>query len=164
MLTEMGDGSEPISFRSKDIDAFIDYYNDNIHSDKIKTLKTALDELDKAFEENVKIKQTSIPMVCYGMYKVVDSKKDSAKYVAWLKKFVETYDTNEEYLKYCNGGGTASAEMVKGRLKYFEDAVKKMQSIVYYQPSKTIKYFCLVDVALLYVCYCHYLSITLNIL
>ncbi|MBD5537869.1 MAG: DUF262 domain-containing protein [Lachnospiraceae bacterium] len=126
MLTEKGEGSEPISFRSKDIDAFIDYYNDNIHSDKIETLKAALDELDKAFEENVKIKQTSIPMVCYGMYKVIDGKKDTAKYIAWLKKFVETYDTNEKYLQYCNGGGTASADMVKGRLKYFEDAVKKM--------------------------------------
>lgn len=126
MLTEKDNSSEPISFRSKDIDAFIDYYNDNINSDKIETLKTALDELDKAFEENVKIKQTSIPMVCYGMYKVVDSKKDTTKYTAWLKKFVETYDTNEEYLKYCNGGGTASADMVSGRLKYFEDAIKKM--------------------------------------
>lgn len=126
MLTEKDRSSEPVSFRSNDIDAFIDYYNDNINTKKIETLKAALDELDKDFDENVKIKQTSIPMVCYGMYAVVDGKKSVDKYIEWLKKFVETYDTNEEYLKYCNGSGTASAEMVGGRLKYFEDAVKKM--------------------------------------
>lgn len=126
MLTEKAEISEPVSFRSKDIDTFIDYYNDNINMEKIETLKAALDELDKAFDENVKIKQTSIPMVCYGMYAAINGKKSVDKYIEWLKKFVETYDTNEEYLKYCNGSGTASSEMVNGRLKYFEDAIKKM--------------------------------------
>lgn len=126
MLTEASNEYDFGSFRSKDIDAFIDYYNDNINQEKINYLKTALDKLNEAFDEDVKIKQTSIPMVCYGMYRIIKDKKGTQKYIDWLKKFLATYDTNEEYLKYCNGSGTASAEMVKGRLDYFRQVIKEL--------------------------------------
>lgn len=126
MLTEMSPEYDFGSFRSKDIDAFVEYYNDHIHMDYIETLKTALDHLDEFFPEKIKIKQTSIPMVCFGMYEVVKEQKDVSKYLNWVQHFIETYDTNEEYLKYCNSGGTASADMVKGRLHYFQEAIKNM--------------------------------------
>lgn len=125
MLTEMSDTYDFGSFRSKDIDAFIEYYNNHINTDKIELLKKALDELDKAFEENIKIKQTSLPMICFGMYKVISEDKSASKYINWIKTFLSNYDTNTEYIKYC-GTGTANAENVKGRLNYFETAIKSM--------------------------------------
>lgn len=127
MLTEMSSEYDFGSFRSKDIDRFVEYYNDHINMDKIGTLKTALDRLDEAFvEDKLKIKQTSIPMVCYGMYRIIKDNKNTQKYLEWLRDFIDNYDTNEEYLKYCNNGGTASSEMVKGRLDYFREAIRKM--------------------------------------
>lgn len=126
MLTEMSPEYDFGSFRSKDIDAFVEYYNDHIHMDNIETLRTALDRLDESFPERTKIKQTSIPMVCFGMYEVIKEQKDVQKYLDWVHHFVETYDTNDEYLQYCNGSGTASADMVKGRLNYFRKAIETM--------------------------------------
>lgn len=126
MLTEMSPEYDFGSFRSKDIDAFVDYYNDHIHMENIEILRTALNHLDESFPEKIKIKQTSIPMVCFGMYEVVKEHKDVQKYLDWVHHFIDTYDSNEEYLRYCNGGGTASAEMVKGRLNYFKNAIENM--------------------------------------
>ena len=127
MLTEMSSEYDFGSFRSKDIDRFVEYYNDHINMDKVETLKTALDKLNEAFvEDKIKIKQTSIPMVCYGMYRIIKDKKSTQKYLDWLRDFIDNYDTNEEYLQYCNGAGTASADMVKGRLDYFREAIRKM--------------------------------------
>ena len=126
MLTEMSNEYDFGSFRSKDIDAFIDYYNDNINIEKINIVKAAMDKLDEAFSDDVKIKKTSVPMVCYGMYRVITDKKSTEKYIDWLHNFIDTYDTNEEYKQYCNGAGTASAEMVKGRLQYFMDAIREL--------------------------------------
>ena len=126
MLTEMSDKYDFGSFRSKDIDAFIEYYNDTINENKVETLKIALDKLNEAFDDAVKIKPTSISIVCYGMYRIVKDKKETQKYIDWLKDFLANYDTNEEYRQYCNGAGTASAEMVKGRLNYFRNAIRTM--------------------------------------
>ena len=126
MLTEMSGKYDFGSFRSKDIDAFIEYYNDNINENKIETLRIALDKLNEAFDDTVKLKPTSISIVCYGMYRIVKDKKGTQKYIDWLKDFLANYDTNEEYRQYCNGAGTASAEMVKGRLNYFRNAIRSM--------------------------------------
>ncbi len=63
MLTETSDKYDFGSFRSKDIDAFIEYYNDTINENKIETLRIALDKLNEAFDDTVKIKPTSISIV-----------------------------------------------------------------------------------------------------
>lgn len=126
MLTEASDEYDFGSFRSKDIDAFIEYYNDNINEEKINILKSGLDRLNEAFGDDVKIKQTSIPMVCYGIYEVIMDNKNTEKYIDWLHNFIDTYDTNEEYKQYCNGAGTAGSDMVKGRLQYFSDVIQEL--------------------------------------
>ncbi len=126
MLTEMSDDYDFGSFRSKDIDSFIEYYNDNIDMDKVNVLIAALDKLNEVFTNEIRIKITSIPMVCYGMYRVLKDEKNVQSYIDWLRNFIDNYDTNEEYLKYCNGSGTASSEMVKGRLNYFNNALNTM--------------------------------------
>lgn len=126
MLSEISLEYDFGSFRSKDIDTFIEYYNENINHEKIELIKTALDKLNESFEESVKIKPTTLPFVCYGMYRIIKDKKSTEKYLEWLHNFLDTYKSNEEYLQYCNGGGTASAEMVKGRLNYFRAAIREM--------------------------------------
>lgn len=124
MLTKQSKKDDLISFRSNDINKFIIDYQEHIDYDNIKIINKALDKLDTSFE-NIKIKQLSVPMFIYGMYLVIKDKKSTDKYITWLKKFLATYDSNKEYLKYC-GAGTSSAEMVKGRLNYFEKAIKTM--------------------------------------
>lgn len=119
MLTE-----DYTSFRSEDINKFIEYYNDNIDMDKIEIVKTALDKLDESFEE-IKIKKTSLPIACYGMYEIIKDGKDVEQYLYWLNEFLTNYETNEDYLQYC-GRGTSNADMVMGRLNYFKDAIAKM--------------------------------------
>ena len=113
------------SFRNEDINKFLTMYNDNIDHDKIATLKEAMDSLDAAFEK-IPVKKTTTPILLYSYYRVMKDKKGIQKWNEWVKNFLETYDTNEEYLKYCNGSGTASGEMVKGRLDYFRNALKEL--------------------------------------
>ena len=60
------------------------------------------------------------------MYRIVKDKKGTQKYIDWLKDFLANYDTNEEYRQYCNGAGTASTEMVKGRLNYLRNAIRSV--------------------------------------
>lgn len=124
MLTEQSNDYDFGSFRSNDINKFVVGYQEHINYDKIELIKQALDKLDESFEE-IKIKQLSIPMCIYGMYRIIKDNKDTGKYVEWLKDFLATYETNEDYLQYC-GSGTSSSEAVKGRLNYFRDAIKIM--------------------------------------
>lgn len=133
MLCEASDEYDFGSFKNNDMNKFITHYNDLIVTEeskektlaKITVIKEALDKLDEEFEESVKIKTTSLPMVCYGMYRILMDSKDLTKYLEWVHNFLDTYDSNEEYLSYC-GSGTASAEMVKGRLSYFRNAIREM--------------------------------------
>lgn len=125
MLLTAGKDYDFGSFRNDDINKFLVMYNDNIDHDKIDLLKEAMDSLDTAFE-TLSVKKTTAPILLYSYYRVIKDKKDIQKWNEWVKKFLETYDTNEEYLKYCNGSGTASGEMVKGRLDYFRNALKEL--------------------------------------
>lgn len=133
MLSELSSEYDFGSFRNDDMNKFILYYNDLLENDetrvktfeKINIVKDALDKLDDDFEDNVKIKPTSLPMICYGMYSIIKQEKSSDQYLEWVHNFLDTYDSNEEYLAYC-GSGTASAEMVKGRLSYFKEATSKL--------------------------------------
>lgn len=123
MLIEMSNEYDFGSFRNNDINKFILRYNDNINYDKIKTLTEAMDAMNLAFEE-IPVTRITAPMLLYGYYRITKDKKGMQKWNDWVKNFLETYETNEEYKKYCNGSGTASAEMVKGRLQYFRNAVR----------------------------------------
>lgn len=113
------------SFRSNDIDKFVVWLNDHIDDSILKQLTEALDKLDAAFPEFLKIKKLVAPLMIYGMYKAIIRKKSTQKYIIWLKKFIEQYDTNKDFLKYCESA-TASADMVKGRINYFTAAVNKL--------------------------------------
>lgn len=123
MLIESNGDNDFTNFSTKSIDNFIRSYQDDIDREKIDLVKQSLDKLRDNFD--IKIKHLSIPMIIWGMYRIIKDKKSVSKYVIWLKNFIETYETNEEYLQYCLSG-TASSEMVKGRLQYFKDAIKSM--------------------------------------
>lgn len=124
MLMETNAENDYTSFKSKNINDFIVMYQEDINYDKIEILKCALDKLDEAFEE-IKVKQLSIPMIIFGMYRIIKDKKSTSKYVDWLKEFIATYDSNEEYLQYC-GSGTNSSAAVRGRLDYFRTAIRML--------------------------------------
>lgn len=128
MLSETGKDYDFGSFLTKDVENFIVMYNDNINYDKIELIKQALDRLNETFEEYEKyyIKPTTLPFVIYGAYRVIKDNKPFEKYSEWLLSFLDNYATNEEYLQYCNGGGTASSDKVHGRLDYFRNVVKEM--------------------------------------
>lgn len=119
MLTEKTEG---ISFKSNDINKFIEDYQEHIDHSKIKTIREALNELNDQFDD-LKIRQLSLPMIIFGCYLTIVEKKAVIKYISWLNKFIKGYDRNIEYLKYC-ASGTSSEEMVMGRLKYFKDAIE----------------------------------------
>ena len=112
------------SFRNADINNFITLYQENIDMSKIDTLKTALDNLDKNFEE-LKINSTSIPMIFFASYRVMKDKKSFAKLAVKIKEFIKTYDTNEEYKQYCTQGTGASCN-VRGRLDYWRSIVREL--------------------------------------
>ena len=125
MLSEMSNEYDFGSFRNEDINKFIERYNGNINYGKVETIKEAMTALDTAFE-TISVNKVTVPILLYGYYRIVKDKKGMQKWNDWVKNFIETYDTNEEYKQYCNGSGTASAEMVKGRLQYFRDAIREL--------------------------------------
>jgi len=125
MLSEMSTEYDFGSFRNEDINKFIERYNGNINYGKVETIKEAMTALDMAFD-TISVNKVTVPILLYGYYRIVKDKKGMQKWNDWVKNFIETYDTNEEYKQYCNGSGTASSEMVKGRLQYFRDAIREL--------------------------------------
>lgn len=116
---------ELTSFRNNDLNKFVVWLNDNLDVLLIKQLKESLDKLDSAFSDFVKIKKLVAPLMIYGMLHTIKNKKSVQKYVDWLKKFIDQYDSNKDFLKYCESA-TASADMVKGRVDYFTTAVNNL--------------------------------------
>lgn len=112
------------SFKNVDINNFIAVYQENIDMSKIGTLKTALDNLDKNFDE-LKIKSSSLPMILFASYRVVKDKKSFTKLVDKIKNFIVTYDTNEDYKQYCLQA-TNSSTNVRGRLDYWRSIVREL--------------------------------------
>ena len=125
MLSEMSNEYDFGSFRNEDMNKFIERYNGNINYGKVETIKEAMTALDMAFD-TIAVNKVTVPILLYGYYRIVKDKKGMQKWNDWVKNFIETYDTNEEYKQYCNGSGTASSEMVKGRLQYFRDAIREL--------------------------------------
>lgn len=112
------------SFRNTDINNFIALYQENIDMNKIETLKTGLDNLDKSFNE-LKINSTSLPMVFFASYRVAKDKKSFAKLATKIEEFIKTYDTNEEYKQYCVQG-TGSSANVRGRFEYWRNIIRTL--------------------------------------
>ena len=109
------------SFRTKDIDAFVSDYGDNILN-KTEALKIALDNFNKSFDE-IKIPVTSVPMVLYSGYRITKDKKSFSKLVEIINEFLNGYDGNEEYKKYVQSG-TSNSDNVRGRFDYWRERIK----------------------------------------
>lgn len=124
MLTETNAENDFTSFKSKDIDSFLIWYQDYINEDKIDLIKQSLDKLDKSFDE-LKINVLSIPMIIFAGYRTLKDKKSFSSLIDKINDFVANYDTNEEYKQYCQGGTTAQVN-VCGRLDYWRNMLRTM--------------------------------------
>lgn len=124
MLIETNQENEFVSFRSKDIDAFVSDNVDSITSEKIDVLKTAMDKFDDSFS-NIKIPVTSIPMVLYSGYRIVEDKKSFSTLVDIITEFLNSYESNEDYKQYVTSG-TSGAENVRGRFDWWREKIKSI--------------------------------------
>ena len=124
MLTETNNENDYAAFTAKDIDNFVIWYADNINVEKIEFIRQSLDKLNESFDE-LKINILSVPMIIFAGYRVLKDKKSFSKLVEAINNFVDTYDSNEEYKKYCQGG-TAQQPNVRGRLDYWRNIIKEL--------------------------------------
>ena len=122
MLIETNQEHEFISFRGKDIDAFVVDHADSINTDKIEMLKTAMDKFDELLGE-VKIPITSIPMILYSGYRITKDKKSFSKLIDVINEFLSGYESNEEYKQFVQSG-TSASENVKGRLDWWRGKIR----------------------------------------
>lgn len=123
MLIQTNQSEDYTSFRSKDIDLFVTDHSDSIPEDKIASLKEALDKFNTAFESDIKVPVTSMPMMLYCGYKVHREKCGFGRLVEVINEFLNGYDTNEEYKSYVQSG-TSGSESVKARLNYWKNLIK----------------------------------------
>lgn len=122
MLMETNNENEFISFRTKDIDAFILDHSEAITSEKTDMLKNAMDKFDEAFDD-IKIPVTSIPMILYSGYRIVKDKKSFSKLVDLVREFLDNYEMNDDYKQFVQKG-TTSAVNVRGRFDYWRNIIK----------------------------------------
>ncbi len=122
MLIETNQGNEFVSFRTKDIDAFVLDHSNSIATDKIEVLTNAMNKFDEAFKE-IKIPVTSIPTVLYSGYRILKDKKSFSKLVELVNEFLAGYDENEEYKQYVQSS-TSSTENVRVRLDWWKEKIK----------------------------------------
>ena len=123
MLVNTNEENDFTSFRAKDIDKFVVWYDENLSTEDISALTEVLVSLDSM--DGLKIKSTSIPMILYSGYRCIKEGKDFRKFEAAVNEFVETYDTNEEYTQLVQSGTTSSAG-VKARLQYWNNVVENL--------------------------------------
>lgn len=113
--------NEFTSFRKKDIDSFVkDHADKNLT--KATLLKDVLDGFNGAFDD-IKIPVTSIPMILYSGYRVKKDKKSFQKLIEIIKKFIENYNTNDDYKKFVKSG-TGNSENVRGRFEYWKNLIR----------------------------------------
>ena len=124
MLTETNNENDYASFKARDIDNFVVWYADNINDEKIEFVRQSLDKLNESFDE-LKINVLSVPMIVFAGYRVIKDKKSFSKLVDAISKFVDTYDTNDDYKKYCQGG-TAQQPNVRCRLDYWRNIIREL--------------------------------------
>ena len=123
MLINTTDDNDFTSFRAKDIDTFVEWYNEHVDEKDIIILKSALAFLDEKFEEKLNLKSTSLPMMLYAAYTCVKNEKDFDTFVNIVQAFVNSYGDNMDYVKYCTSG-TSSAQSVQGRFNYWKNLCK----------------------------------------
>lgn len=124
MLINTNQNDDYTSFRTNDMDTFVRDHTD-IVLDKVDVLNDSLTSLDKAFEEEIKIPVTSIPMILYGAYRITKDKKSFSAFVEKVKEFLNTYDSNETYKQFVMSG-TGSKENVRGRFDYWREIVRNI--------------------------------------
>ena len=125
MLINTNEYNDFTSFRAKDIDDFVIWYDENIDNNDIETFKMALDKLDESIDE-LKIKPTSIPMMLFGAYTCIKEEKDFAAYAAEVASFAANYTSNTQYAEFFVGGGTASSDSVNKRFEYWKNLVNSL--------------------------------------
>lgn len=125
MLSEASNDYDFGSFSKTDKQKFITYYNDNVNFDKVNLIKQALNKLDAAFDNDMKMPKTSISFIIYFCYRVEKDKKNSEKGINIVKEFLDTYETNEKY-KNCIEQGTNSKESVHTRLDYWRSLIRNL--------------------------------------
>lgn len=125
MLCEQSKDYDFGSFSKKDKEKFIEYYNQNINSEKISCIIKGLDKLNEVFDE-VDIPKTSLSFICYAYYRIIKDNKNSSRLTDIVKEFLESYNDNEEYKGYIIQG-TNSKESVQNRLNYWRNIIRELQ-------------------------------------
>lgn len=126
MLIMTNKENDYTSFKSDDINDFVRNHGDEALT-KVVTLKEALDQLDKNYEE-LKTKQLNIPMILFVSYRCVKDKKSFSKLVESINQFLADYneaDKLQEYKSYCQSS-TTSSENVRGRLDYWRNIIREL--------------------------------------
>lgn len=121
MLVLTNQDNDYTSFRTKDIDAFINDHSEEALK-KVDVLKESMDKFDAAFED-IKIPVTSIPMVLYSGYRTTKDKKSFQKLVDIVNEFLNGYEENEEYKQFVVSG-TGSSQNVRGRFDYWRNKIR----------------------------------------
>ena len=126
MLCSTNKDNDFASFRGKDKENLIKFYNDKVEQEKIEIVKTAINKLDESLEEDVKIPKTSISVLCFAAYRICKDKKNFEKFALKVSEFLATYNDNTEY-KNNLMNGTNSAESVRFRLDYWRNIIRELQ-------------------------------------
>ena len=121
MLICTNQDNDYTSFRTKDIDAFINDHSEEALK-KVDVLKESMDKFDAAFED-IKIPVTSVPMVLYSGYRITKDKKSFQKLVDIVNEFLNGYEENEEYKQFVVSG-TGSSQNVRGRFDYWRNKIR----------------------------------------
>lgn len=111
------------SFRAKDIDNFVIWYDQNINENDLTLLKSAFEFLNDGIEE-LNIKATSIPMMLWAAYEVVKQGKSFDLFINAVVDFAENYGSNIDYIALCSG--TTSHASVQGRFDYWKNIVENL--------------------------------------
>lgn len=125
MLSEMTNEYDFGSFSKTDREKFVQYYNDKVNLGKVEIIKQALDKLNETFDDEVKIPKTSLSFIVYSYYRCIKDKKSTTKLTEIAKRFLDEYDSNEEY-KVSLQQGTSSSESVKARLDYWRKIIREL--------------------------------------
>ena len=125
MLCSTNKDNDFASFRSKDKENFINFYNNQVEPEKIEFIKNAISKLDEALDEDVRIPKTSISVLCFASYRVCKDKKSYEKFIAKVNNFLTTYDNNTEYKEKLMSG-TNSSESVRFRLDYWRNILRTL--------------------------------------
>lgn len=112
-------------FRKEDIEAFINWFDEQENKQEIINLVIAgADSINKRMDEKIpNLKKTSIPMFVAGMCKVIKYKGGKDKYMEQIYEFFNNYEDNQEYRDLC-GSGSASKENVQARWEVFKNIAK----------------------------------------